>query len=372
MKQKVKQLRLRKATKNKLIDSGLVAGFYLIVMLILTLMQAFGISGGYQLRGMLMPIGAYLIFALSLNLTVGVLGELSLGHAGFICIGAYTGGIFSILTESTIPIGWLRLLIALIVGGLSAALAGLLIGIPILRLRGDYLAIVTLAFGEIIRKVVQSFYIVQDVNGLHVSFTKPIDASTIDQATQKVILNGPMAMQVPQNATILLVAILAVLTVIVLHHVIDSRQGRAFMAVRDNLIAAESIGINVTKYKLIAFVISALFAGIGGVLFAHFNTVDPTKFDYNMSIMILVFVVLGGLGNLRGTIIATIFLYMLPEWFRPFSKYRMLFYAIVLIVMMILTNSDSPWVIKLKETVKGWFRRKGKTLAEDAHEEEAD
>ena len=321
--------------------------------------------------GLLVPLCYYIIMAVSLNFTVGILGELSLGHAGFMCIGAYVGGLFTLLTQDSITSAWIRFPIAILLGGLIAALAGFLIGMPILRLRGDYLAIVTLAFGEIVRNLVQNIYLSRDKAGLHFSFTNAIEPERLDPATNVDIMKGPMALNgISPDATLLISVILVVITIIVILNMVDSRAGRAIMSIRDNRIAAESTGINITKYKLIVFSLSAFFAGIAGVLFAHYSTVSPPKFDYNMSILILVFVVLGGVGNIRGSIIATAILYILPEVLRGFQSYRMLIYAIVLIVMMLLNNNErfNAWKKNTTERFTAWrkglFRKKSGKEAE--------
>lgn len=344
----------RSHSKNKLITYAMVIIFFSITG---ALVQ-FGVLGSL-FKGLLVPMCYYIILAVSLNLTVGILGELSLGHAGFMCVGAYIGGVFSLLTQSTISSAWLRFPLALIVGGLVAGIFGILIGVPILRLKGDYLAIVTLAFGEIIRNIVQNIYMIKDVNGFHFSFSTPIDASAIDSASKKVLLNGPMSVSgIPKNSNIIIGVILVLITLFVIINLVDSRAGRAFMAIRDNRIVAEAVGINITKYKLIVFVVSAFFAGVAGSLFAHYGTVDPTKFDYNMSILILVFVVLGGIGNIRGSVIAAVALYALPELLRGFQKYRMLMYAIILIAAMILNNNEKFLRFKERFTFKRLFSKK--------------
>lgn len=333
----------------------------LMVVIFFAVAQGFVKAGmvGSLFAGLLVPMCYYIIMAVSLNLTVGILGELSLGHAGFVCVGAYVGGLFSLLTQDTITSTVIRFPLALLIGGITAAVFGILIGIPILRLQGDYLAIVTLAFGEIIRKVIQNIYIAKDVNGLHISFTTPIDASTIDLATKKDILTGPMAVSgIPKDTTLWIAVALAVVTIIVIMNLVDSRSGRAIMAIRDNRIAAEATGIDISTHKLIVFTVSAFFAGVAGVLYAHYGTLTTVKFDYNMSILILVFVVLGGIGSIRGSIIAAVLLYALPEMLREFQAYRMLLYAILLIVMMILRNNDKFNQVWENFTAK--FRRKKK------------
>ncbi len=341
----------RPAFRSKLITYVLAAGFFGVSAL---LVQAEVAGSLYE--GLLIPMCCYIMMAVSLNLTVGILGELSLGHAGFMCVGAYVGAVFSIVTRTAIPSAWIRFPLALLLGGLTAALFGVVIGIPILRLRGDYLAIVTLAFGEIIRKLVENLYIAVDANGLHFSFAKAIDPLSMDLATKKDILNGPMAVSgIPRDTTLLLAVLFVMLTLFVVMNLIDSRSGRAIMAIRDNRIAAEATGISITKHKLIVFTVSAFFAGLAGVLYAHSSTLKSTQFDYNLSIQILVFVVLGGIGSTRGAMIATVILYALPELLRFLQDYRMLVYAIVLIVMMLLNNNAR--FHQLKQTL---FQRKAK------------
>jgi len=266
-----------------------------------------------QYTSLLVPIGVNIILAVSLNLVTGFLGELTLGHAGFMSIGAYAGALFTLNTDMP---DFHSILIAMIVGGIVAAFFGFLIGVPVLRLKGDYLAIVTLAFGEIIKSVLNAL-----------KFT-----------------NGPKGLsKIPllsnhQHYTI--VFIVVVISVLIITNIVDSRHGRAICTVRDNYIAAESIGIKVSKYKIMAFVISAFFAGVAGVLYAHnVGIIKPTTFDYNKSIEILVIVVLGGMGSIRGSIIAAIILTVLPEMLRGADDMRMLLYSIVLIAMMLINQS---------------------------------
>ena len=225
-------------------------------------------------------------------------------------------------------------------GALFAALVGFLIGIPVLRLKGDYLAIVTLAFGEIIKGIFNNLYVGVDSSGLHVSLLS--DTTNLAEDGDLVI-GGPMGLSgIPRESTFTAGVILIILSLIVIFHLVNSRSGRAIMAVRDNRIAAESIGINITKYKLMAFTVSAALAGAAGTLFAmNYTTLVANKFDFNTSILILVFVVLGGLGNMLGSIIAATALTILPEALREFSDYRMLVYAIVLILVMLATNNDT-------------------------------
>ena len=321
--------------------SGLNLASYLIVIaafLILNPMQSAGMLSN-SLKGQLIPICAYVVMAISLNLTVGVLGELSLGHAGFMSVGAFSGVIVAISLQNVVSSEPLRLALAILVGGILAGLAGLIIGVPVLRLQGDYLAIVTLAFGEIIKNIINCLYVGVDAKGLHIGIT---DIQSLGMTNGTVILKGPQgAVGVPKIATFSAGIILVLVTLFVVLNLIKSRGGRAIMAIRDNRIAAESVGINITKYKLQAFITSAAFAGMAGALYAmNYSTIVAKKFDFNTSILVLVFVVLGGMGNIFGSIVATTILYMLPELLREYADYRMLIYAIVLVVIMLLTNSE--------------------------------
>ena len=227
----------------------------------------------------------------------------------------------------------------MLAGTAAAALFGFLIGIPVLRLQGDYLAIVTLAFGEIIKNLLNSFYVGRDASGFHVSLKDALSLN-LDE-TGDVIINGAQGITgMPRSATFGLGFVLILITLFIVLNLINSRTGRAIMSIRDNRIAAESVGVNVTRYKLIAFTISAALAGLAGALYAHnFSSLVAKKFDYNTSILILVFVVVGGMGNIRGSIIAAALLTILPELLRGFSDYRMLVYAVVLIVMMLFNQS---------------------------------
>jgi len=276
-----------------------------------------------QFRSMIVPIGANIMLAVSLNLVTGFLGELSLGHAGFMAIGAFTGAVFTL--NSNLP-GLLEFILAILIGGIVAGLFGFLIGVPVLRLKGDYLAIVTLGFGEIIRSIINS-----------INFPSGLDPEGV-----RIMRKGTMGLtgiEIYSNYTWIYIA--TVITIIVIVNIVNSRFGRIMCSIRDNDIASESIGINVSKYKVITFVIAAFFAGVAGVIYAHnFAIMMPTEFDYNRSINILVFVVLGGMGSIRGSIIAAILLTVLPEFLRETSQYRMLIYSVLLIGMMIFNNSD--------------------------------
>ena len=316
---------------------------YGIVILFFIVMQILSGAGMLtsSLKGQLIPICVYICMAVSLNLTVGILGELSLGHAGFMSVGAFTGVIVTMSLQSAVPSGPVRLILALIVGGLMAAVVGVLVGVPVLRLRGDYLAIVTLAFGEIIKNIINNLYVAWDADGLHVKLLSIISKADLNEGF--IIINGPQgATGITKLSTFTAGFLLILFTLFVVLNLIQSRSGRAIMALRDNRIAAESVGINVTKYKLMAFVVSAALAGMAGALYAmNFTGIAAKKFDFNTSILVLVFVVLGGMGNIRGSIIAAAVLYVLPELLRAVNNYRMLFYAIVLIVVMLVTNNPT-------------------------------
>lgn len=317
------------------------------------------------LRGLLVPLCIYAILAVSLNLTVGILGELSLGHAGFMCVGAFVGAFFTKCMENTIPSVGVRFFLALLLGALVAGIFGILIGIPVLRLKGDYLAIVTLAFGEIIKNLINVMYVGRDSSGFHFSI-KDTTSLGMDE-TGVVLIKGAQGITgTPRAATFTIGILLLLLTLFIVLNLMHSRTGRAIMAIRDNRIAAESIGIHVTKYKLMAFSISAALAGVAGVMYAHsLSTLAATSnnFGYNKSITILVFVVLGGLGNIRGSMIAAVILTALPELLRGLNDYRMLIYAIVLIAMMLFNSS--PKAIELRSVVMEKIKGK-KSAAKEA------
>mgnify|MGYP000429385499 FL=1 len=260
----------------------------------------------------------------------------------------------------------LGMVIAILIGAVTAALFGVIIGIPVLRLRGDYLAIVTLAFGEIIKNLVNAVYLGRDAAGFHISFKDSMSLKMGEGG--EILIKGAQGITgTPQAATFTIGVILVLVTLFIVMNLVNSRTGRAIMAIRDNRIAAESIGINITKYKLLAFSISAGLAGAAGVLYAHnltTLTALPKNFGYNMSIMILVYVVLGGIGNIRGSVIATVILYLLPEMLRGLSNYRMLMYAIVLILAMLFNSA--PQFVVLRERVAEKFSRKDKKPAKEA------
>ena len=341
--------------KNKiLVQNGItyamVIGFWAVI-------QILSVGGHVSslMKGLLVPLCIYAILAVSLNLTVGILGELSLGHAGFMCVGAFTGAFFTRCMEEAMPSVGMRFFFALILGAAVAGVFGILIGIPVLRLKGDYLAIVTLAFGEIIKNLINVMFIGKDSKGFHFSIKDSLSLGLDD--TGVVIVKGAQGITgTPRAATFTIGILLLLLTLVIVLNLINSRTGRAIMSIRDNRIAAESIGINITKYKLMAFSISAALAGMAGVLYAHsLATLAATSanFGYNKSITILVYVVLGGLGNMRGSVIAAIILTALPELLRGLNDYRMLIYSIVLIAMMIFNWSPNAVFFRkrLKQTL---------------------
>lgn len=340
----MKKINLTKIQKSNLITYGIVIAAYLIMML---LKGTIGISS--LLNGLLVPLCVYSIVAVALNLTVGILGELSLGHAGFMCIGAFTSAFFSKCMVNVITVAPLRFALAILVGAAFAALFGFLIGIPVLRLKGDYLAIVTLAFGEIIKNVINVLYIGRDSRGFHFSMTSNLDLG-LEEGGEAIVRGAQGITGTPMNSSFTWGIILLLITLFIVQNLVNSRTGRAIMSIRDNTIAAESVGINITKYKLLAFTISAALAGVAGVLYAHnlaTLTALPKNFGYNMSIMILVFVVLGGIGNIRGSVIAAVLLTALPELLRELQTYRMLIYAILLIGMMLF--NWAPGCIEWRE-----------------------
>ena len=253
-------------------------------------------------------------------------------------VGAFFGVACAIILQKAVPAAPLRLALSMGAGALAAGFAGFLIGIPVLRLRGDYLAIVTLAFGEIIKSVFNNFYLGMDKAGLHFSM---LSDTTGLLKGGRMIVNGPMGIGgIRKIATFGAGFALVMIALVVVFNLVHSRYGRAFMAIRDDRIAAESVGIDATKYKMIAFVISAALAGAAGCLFAlNYSTIVANKFDFNTSILVLVFVVLGGQGNIPGSLIAAAALTVLPEKLRGFADYRMLLYAVLLIVIMLGKNS---------------------------------
>ncbi|QSX08984.1 branched-chain amino acid ABC transporter permease [Alkalibacter rhizosphaerae] len=294
----------RNNKKNYIVNLIAVAALYAI----LQLMMSNNIINRYY-QGILVFICINVIVASSLNLTLGFLGQLALGHAGFMAVGAYASALLSIYFRTLeLPV-WLHLGLVLLFGGFVAAAIGYLIGLPALRLRGDYLAIITLGFGEIIRVVINNLKFTGGAQGL----------------------SG-----IPKLATFTNSYWIAVLTLALLYALLRSRHGRAIISIREDEIAAEAVGINTVRYKALGFTISAFFAGIGGGLFAHYMAyLDPMIFNFMKSVEIVVIVVLGGMGSLTGTILAATVLTSMPELLRGFAEYRLLIYSFVLVVMMI-------------------------------------
>lgn len=352
-------MKMTKDFKENLITYGIV----IVAFIIVEIMTATG-SISSLMKGLLVPLCVYVILAISLNLTVGILGELSLGHAGFMCVGAFTGAFFSRCMENVITVAPVRFTLAILIGAVCAGLIGLLIGMPVLRLKGDYLAIVTLAFGEIIKNVINVIYVGKDANGIHISMK---DAASMNMESDgDLIINGAQGITgTPKDSNFIVGTILILITLFIVLNLIKSRDGRAIMSIRDNLIAAESVGIRITRYKLMAFSISAALAGVAGVLYAHnLNSLmaTPKNFGYNMSITILVFVVLGGIGNIRGSIISAVILTLLPELLRGMNDYRMLIYSIVLIAIMLFNWSPKLLNLRKKYSHKGLFAGKVKEV----------
>ena len=298
---------------------------YIVIGIFTLVFGIIALTGGRlnsSLLFLLEKIAISVILAVSLSLVVGFLGELSLGHAGFMCVGAYLGGKVASLLPSSLGGGIVGLLLGLLVGGGIAALCGVVIGIPALRLRGDYLAIVTLAFGEIVKSIFQN--------------------------TSDETFGGALGLETPRfdkNYLFIFAFLLVLLTLAAIQNFIRSKHGRAVTAIRDNEIAARACGINVTKYKLLAFTISAFFAGIAGVLYSFSNyTVQSAKFGYNYSIEILVMVVLGGMGSINGSILAATLITFLNTKLATIltgdlAVLQNLLYAVILIVIVIYNNA---------------------------------
>lgn len=284
-------------------------------------------------------IAIAIILAVSLNLVVGFLGELSLGHAGFMCLGAYLGGKCSVILEDKLgTTGPLSLIISLIVGGLCAAFFGFIVGLPALRLKGDYLAIVTLGFGEIVKSVFQN--------------------------TSKESFGGALGLETPRydkDSLYIFAFVVVLITLLVVQNLMRSKHGRAITSIRDNEIAARATGINVTKYKLLAFIISSFFAGMAGVLYSFSNyNVQSSKFGYNYSIEILVMVVLGGIGSVNGSIIAATLITFINTEFATIltgnlAVLQNLLYAIILILIVIYGNAPALKGFREKHNFKTVF-----------------
>ena len=295
--------------QKKWIPNVIILVLVLALYILLSVLISANIINPYY-SGILTMVCINVILAVSLNLATGFLGQLVLGHAGFMSVGAYSPALFTMYSGLPTVVSFP---LALLVGGIVAAAFGVIIGVPALRLKGDYLAILTLGFGEIIRVLILAMPFTGGAAGL----------------------SG-----IPLLTTFTYVFIIAIITVAVIFAFIHSRHGRAVIAIREDEIAAEAAGIHTTYYKLLAFVLAAFFAGIAGGLYAHhIGVLDPSKFDFNYSVEILIMVVLGGMGSITGSIVAAIVLTLLPELLRGFSEYRMLIYSVILICVMLFKPS---------------------------------
>ena len=326
--------KLKDVKWNHYINYIVVAGLTLLFA-VLSLTGFLESSDKYLLE----KVAIAITLAVSLSMVVGFLGELSLGHAGFMCIGAYLGGKAAVILEPMLG-EWPALIISLAVGGIVAAVFGVIIGLPALRLRGDYLAIVTLAFGEIVRSIFMN--------------------------SSKESFGGSLGLDTPRfNKDVLFIIafVLVLACLAVTQNLIRSKHGRAITAIRDNEIAARATGIDVTKYKLIVFAISSFFAGIAGVLYSYSNfTVQSTKFSYNYSIEILVMVVLGGMGNINGAIIAAALITFLDVELQTILTGNLavlqdLIYALILIVIVIYNNAPALRPFREKYNLKAFIEK---------------
>lgn len=291
-------------TRNYILTSLLLVALFIILYFSFDPTDMFSYTAGIYIN-----ILIYILLAVSLNITVGLMGQLSLGHAGFIAIGGYTAALISkSMLSSGLP-NFIQLLISSIIGGSVACVFGLILGGITLRLRGDYLAIITLAFGEIVKYIIQNLPFLGGATGLK---------------------------NIPTITNFVNSFFIVIISVIVMSMVMTSRKGREVLSIRENEIAAENIGIDINKVKLYGFALSAFFAGIGGSLFAHnLGILTPDKFGFMFSIEILVMVVFGGLGSITGGVIAATILTLVNEQLRDISQFRYLVYSIILIVLMI-------------------------------------
>lgn len=309
--------------KKKLFTKNTVTVLAVVVLYIIVSYLTYSGGASRQLSNMLIPISTYIVLAVSLNLVVGLLGELSLGHAGFMSVGLFSGCLVSIALADALPIG-IRLPLAMIVGGLVAAVFGLLIGLPALRLKGDYLAIVTLGFGEIIRLVLENW----------TSVTK--GSFGLSNLSRPSLFGMEMGVTEATNYIYYIVLAAVVVTIIVVGRLKNSRIGLALQALREDEIACEAMGIDLTKVKLSAFALGSCWAGFAGVIFAAKTTfINPASFTFMESAMVLSMVVLGGMGSVLGVTIAAAILVLAPEYLRAFSEYRMLLFGAVMVIMMI-------------------------------------
>ena len=330
--------------------SFVVIGAIILICGILSQAGALSASTAYLLE----KIAISIILAVSLGLVVGFLGELSLGHASFMCVGAYLGGKLSQVIVDAMGLDGskniLVLIIALIVGAACAGLCGFIIGLPALRLKGDYLAIVTLAFGEIVRVIF----------------------------TNAKAFGGAQGMGTPRfdRKYLFIISLALVLaTIAIVQNLLRSKHGRAITAIRDNEIAAKATGINVTKYKLTVFTISSALAGVAGVLYSYANfNLQPSKFGYNYSIEILVMVVLGGMGNITGSIIAATAITFINFQLQTrlsgdLAAVKFLVYALILIIVVVFNNAPKLAGIREKFSIKSII--KSKKHPSDIHDDEA-
>lgn len=315
---------------------------YIVISLLTVLFGALSLMGMLPASTiyLLEKIAIAVMLAVSLSVVVGFLGELSLGHAGFMCVGAYLGGKVACLLEPVLGNSFPALILAVLVGGAAAAVCGIIIGLPALRLKGDYLAIVTLAFGEIVRSL----------------FMNSSDET----------FGGSLGLDTPRydkNSLFIIALVLVLLCLMVIQNLIRSKHGRAITSIRDNEIAAKATGINVTKYKLAVFTIAAFFAGIAGVLYSYSNyTVQSTKFSYNYSIEILVMVVLGGMGSINGSIIAATLITYLDMTLQTvltgdLAVLQDLLYALILIVLVIYNNAPALKGFRETHSIKAFLSK---------------
>jgi branched-chain amino acid transport system permease protein len=330
----MKQSILRNNKFRYLLNTLAVVLLYLLIIFL----TSGGILNRYQ-SNMFIQIGYNIILAVSLNLSCGFLGQLPLGHAGFMSVGAYASALFSMAVD--LPV-YIEFPAALLIGGIAAGITGIIIGLPALRLRGDYLAIITLGFGEIIRVVI-----------LNLKFT-----------------GGAFGLRgIEKHSSISWVFLCTIITIFVIHTLLKSRHGRAVISIREDEIAAEASGISLTYYKTVTFAISAFFAGVAGGLYAHYLCIlDPSNFGFMKSVEILVMVVLGGLGSIIGSVVSASVLTVIPELLRSFADYRMVIYSLLLIIVMIFKPSGlfgrydfslGPAIDSAFRRIRGLILRKG-------------
>jgi len=325
---------------------------YIVIAIVTVIFSVMSLGGSLSSSTiyLLEKIAIAVMLTVSLSVVVGFLGELSLGHAGFMCVGAYLGGKTACLLTPSMGNGFVTLLIAIVVGGIMAALCGIIIGLPALRLKGDYLAIVTLAFGEIVRSIF--------MNSSNESFGGSLGLST-PRFDKKVLF--------------IIAMIFVLISLAVIQNLIRSKHGRAITSIRDNEIAARATGINVTKYKLSVFTIAAFFAGIAGVLYSYSNyTIQSTKFSYNYSIEILVMVVLGGMGSINGSIIAATLITVLDVKLQTILTGNLavlqdLLYALVLIILVIYNNAPALKGFRERHSLRGLLQKFVNSKYDPAH-----